>query len=253
MMLGMRPIGFFAISITIFVCANACGLWIRRRWSGGVGRESGSLKTLESAVLALLGLLLGFTFSMAVSRYDTRKALEIEEANDIGTLWLRTSLLSDNGRVAEQALITYYVHARLDFFASGRSQERFVKSAEDTARLQQQMWDVAMQESNLRRDPESALFVSVLNDSIDVTEKRRAALENRIPAPAWVMLLGMGAIGCSLVALSFQGKTTGLQIMLPLILASTLTLIYDIDSPRSGLIRVQQQSMERLAQSVGVR
>lgn len=250
MTFGMVPGAFFAVALVVLVLATVCGLWLRKRFAHAVDRESQSLKTLESTILALLGLLLGFTFSMAVARFDTRKSLEIDEANDIGTLWLRTSLLSENARDAERALIRQYVAARLEFAAAGRDAERMTKSTNDTAQLQGQMWSIASQEANQRRDATSGLFISVLNDCIDVTEKRTAALENTIPWAAWMMLLAIGAIGCGLVAVSLQANVLGLRILLPLVLACTLTMIYDIDSPRSGLIRVHQQSMERLQQQV---
>lgn len=246
----MIPVGFFAVALVALVFATVCGLWLRKRFAHAVEREGQSLKTLESTILALLGLLLGFTFSMAVARFDTRKSLEIEEANDIGTLWLRTSLLSEAARDAERVLIRQYVAARVEFATAGRDADRMTKSANDTAQLQGQMWSIATQEANLRRDATSGLFVSVLNDCIDVTEKRTAALENTIPWPAWMMLLAIGAIGCALVAVGLQANVLSLRILLPLVLASTLAMIYDIDSPRSGFIRVQQQSMERLQQQV---
>jgi hypothetical protein len=246
----MVPGGFFAVALVTLVLATFCGLWLRKRFAHIVERESQSLKTLESTILALLGLLLGFTFSMAVARFDTRKTLQIDEANDIGTLWLRTSLLSENARDAERMLIRRYVAARIEFAASGHDAGRMAKSAADTAQLQRQMWSLATQEANQRRDPVAGLFVSVLNDCIDVTEKRTAALENTIPWAAWLLLLAIGAVGCTLVAVGLHANVFGIRILLPFVLACTLAMIYDIDSPRSGFIRVHQQSMERLQQQV---
>jgi hypothetical protein len=138
----------------------------------------------------------------------------------------------------------------MEFAAAGRDAQRMTTSANDSAALQSQMWRIATDEANQRRDAISALFVSVLNDCIDVTEKRTAALENTIPWAAWMMLLVIGAIGCVLVAVGLQANVLSLRVLLPLVLACTLTMIYDIDSPRSGFIRVHQQSMERLQQQV---
>lgn len=238
------------MAIVVLGFSTVCGLWLRKRFSHAVAREGQSLKTLESTILALLGLLMGFTFSMAVARFDTRKTLEIEEANDIGTLWLRTSILSDKGRDDERLLIRQYVGARLEFAAAGRDTARMTKSANDTAAIQSSMWHIAMQEVNQRRDAATGLFIAVLNDCIDVTEKRTAVLENRIPWAAWMLLLAIGSIGCALVAVGLQANVFSLRMLLPLVLACTLALIYDIDSPRSGFIRVRQQSMERLQQQV---
>lgn len=250
MTFGMIHGGFVAMAFVVLGFSTVCGLWLRKRFATAVDREGQSLKTLESTILALLGLLMGFTFSMAVARFDTRKTLEIEEANDIGTLWLRTSLLSDTARNAERMLIRQYVGVRLEFAAAGRDTARMTKSANETAELQGKLWTIAAQEANLRRDATSGLFINVLNDCIDVTEKRTAALENRIPWAAWMLLLAIGSIGCALVAVGLQANVFSLRMLLPLVLACTLALIYDIDSPRSGFIRVRQQSMERLQQQV---
>ncbi|SEB87002.1 hypothetical protein [Terriglobus roseus] len=247
----ITPGPFFALVLCLLIAATFAGLWLRVRYQASVEREGTSLKTLEGAVLALLGLLLGFTFSMAVSRYDLRKQLEIAEANDLGTLWLRTSLLSDGGRVAEQGLLRRYVPIRISFLTDGTDERLLKQDQQQTGALQTEMWRVASAEANVRRDPETALFLSVLNDSIDDTEKRTAALENRIPSTAWAMLLFLGAVASLIVGTGLQAKSIVLRILLPVVLTAALALVYDLDSPRSGLIRVHQQSMERLQHSMG--
>ncbi|AFL86501.1 hypothetical protein Terro_0150 [Terriglobus roseus DSM 18391] len=241
---------FFVFVLCLLVGATFAGLWIRRRHGDAIERESGSLKTLEGAVLALLGLLLGFTFSMAVSRYDHRKELEIAEANNLGTLWLRTSLLSESGREAERDLMRRYVPVRINFLAAGTSELLLSRDQQQTSALQAEMWRIASAEATMRRDPETALFFSALNDSIDVTEKRTAALEDRIPTTAWAMLLFLGSVASLIVGTSLQSRSIVLRVVLPVVLAAALALVYDLDSPRSGLIRVQQQSMERLLQGI---
>ena len=107
-----------------------------------------------------------------------------------------------------------------------------------------------MLEANTRRDPETALFVSALNDSIDVTEERAAALENHIPGTAWGMLLLIGMVSCLIFGTGLRSRSIVLRALLPLIMAAALALIYDLDSPRSGMIVLQQQSMERLQQQI---
>lgn len=247
----ITPGPFFALVLCLLLVATFAGLWLRGRHHDAVEREGGSLKTLEGAVLALLGLLLGFTFSMAVSRYDQRKQLEIAEANDLGTLWLRTALLSESGRVAEQALMRQYVPVRMNFLAAGTSEQLLQQDQQQTSALQAEMWRIVSAEANTRRDPETALFVSALNDSIDATERRTAALEDRIPTTAWAMLLFLGAVASLIVGTGLQAKSIALRILLPIVLAAALALVYDLDSPRSGLIRVQQQSMERVLRGMG--
>jgi hypothetical protein len=246
----LHPGFFFVFVLLLLVCATFAGLLLRARYRESVERESGSLKTLEGAVLALLGLLLGFTFSMAVSRYDQRKQLEITEANNLGTLWLRTSLLSDGGRAAERDLLRRYLPVRIAFLTAGTDEQALLQDQQQTGALQAEMWRVANAEANARRDPATALFVAALNDSIDVTETRTAALENRIPTTAWAMLLFLGAVASLIVGTGLQSRSIILRVLLPVVLAAALALVYDLDSPRSGLIRVHQQSMVRLQDSL---
>jgi CDP-diglyceride synthetase len=246
----MHPGSFLLLALLLLVSATFVGRLIRLLFREPVERERDSLKTLEGAILALLGLLLGFTFSMAVSRYDQRKQLEIAEANNLGTLWLRTSVLSDSARDAERSLMRRYLPVRMEFLEGGRSSERIARSLQQTGQLQTEMWRIASAEANTRRDPESALFLTALNDSIDVTESRTAALENHIPASAWGMLLLIGAVACVVFSAGLSARSMVLRGVLPLIMAASLALIYDLDSPRSGLIVVHQQSMERLQQQI---
>jgi hypothetical protein len=249
-MFRMHPGSFFVLVLLLLTVTTFVGLVIRARFREGVERESESIKTMEGATLALLGLLLGFTFSMAVSRYDQRTQLEIAEANNLGTLWLRTSLLSESGRAAERDLIRRYLPIRMSFLSLGRDEQQLHQEQQQTGALQTEMWRIANAEANARRDPETALFVAALNDSIDVTEERAAALENRIPVTAWAMLLFLGAVASLMVGTGLRSSSIVLRILLPVVLAAALALVYDLDSPRSGLIRVHQQSMERLQQQI---
>jgi CDP-diglyceride synthetase len=246
----MHPVLFLLLVLLLLALATFVGRVIRVHFRESVEREHDSLKTLEGAILALLGLLLGFTFSMAVSRYDQRKQLEIAEANNLGTLWLRTSVLSDSARDTERSLMRRYLPVRVEFLGGGTSQERIAKSLQQTGQMQTEMWHIASVEANTRRDPESALFLSALNDSIDVTESRTAALENRIPVSAWGMLLLIGMVACVVFSAGLSARSMVLRVLLPMIIAASLALIYDLDSPRSGLIVVRQQSMERLQQQI---
>ena len=112
------------------------------------------------------------------------------------------------------------------------------------------MWKIAAGDASVRRDPVSALFVSSLNDMIDVTEKRTAALENRIPSMAWAILLFMAFVSSALVAVSMMSRSKRLLAVLPVVVGVVLALILDLDSSRSGFIRVHQNSMVRVATQI---
>ena len=194
-----HPLLFCPVVVLFLFAGSLSGSWIRARRPAAVEQNSGSFKTLEGAVLGLLALLLGFSFAMAVNRYDLRKQLEVEEANAIGTTWLRTDTLAEPARGAERQLLKQYVPARLEFVAAGNDADAVQHSLAQSSELQARIWAIAAGDTATHRDPVTALFVSSLNDMIDVTEKRTAALENRIPAMTWAMLLFMGFVSSCLL------------------------------------------------------
>jgi hypothetical protein len=245
-----HPLLFCPVAILFLFAGSLSGSWIRARGPEAIERNSGSFKTLEGAVLGLLALLLGFSFAMAVNRYDLRKQLEIEEANAIGTTWLRTDTLAEPARSAERQQLKQYVPVRLGFAAAGNDADAVQRSLTQSSELQAQMWAIAAQDAAAHRDPVSTLFVSSVNGMIDVTEKRMAALENRIPAMTWAMLLFMGFVSSALVGISITSRSKLLLAILPVVVGVVLTLILDLDSPRSGFIRVHQNSMTRAAELV---
>lgn len=249
-MLSYHPGMFFLLVILLLWAGTLLGGLLRRKRQHAMAEESSTFKTLESAVLALLGLLLGFTFSMAVSRYDQRKLLEVTEANNIGTVWLRTALLPQPTRTATQALLREYVPARLEFLNAGTSKPRMNASLARTAALQTQIWQLTAEFASSKRDPVSALYLASLNDMIDVTESRTAAFENRIPAAAWGMLIFISFVSSILVGIGIGSRSQWLRFVLPVVVASALSLTLDLDSPRSGFIRVHQHSLDRVAAQV---
>ncbi len=245
-----HPLLFCPVVVLFLFAGSLSGSRIRARRPAAVEQNSGSFKTLEGAVLGLLALLLGFSFAMAVNRYDLRKQLEVEEANAIGTTWLRTDTLAEPARGAERQLLKQYVPVRLAFVAAGNDADAVQHSLAQSSELQARIWAIAAGDTAAHRDPVTALFVSSLNDMIDVTEKRTAALENRIPAMTWAMLLFMGFVSSALVGISVTSRSKLLLTILPLVVGVVLALILDLDSPRSGFIRVHQNSMTRVAEQV---
>ena len=241
---------FFVTVVVLLWLGTLVGGQLRKHRQNTLSEESGTFKTLESAVLALLGLLLGFTFSMGVARYDLRKNLEIAESNDIANAWLLTATLPEPARSAEQTLMRQYVPFRLEFVFAGTSEPRINESLRSSATLQAQMWHVAANVANSRPDPISAQYLSSVAALVDITESRTAAFENRIPMLAWGMLLFISFIASGLVGVGIGTRSQLLRLVLPIVVASALSLTLDMDSPRSGLIRVHQRSLERVAATV---
>jgi hypothetical protein len=247
--MGIRPSVLFIGTLLLLWLGMVLGSWLRAKHPQ-LAEEESTLTTLQGSVLALLGLLLGFTFSMAVSRYELRRQLAVSEANAIGTTWLRTATLPEPTRTQEQQLLRQYVPVRLQFLGSGHSIKEYQDSLTKTSALQARIWAVASSYASSNPNVIMSLFLSTLNESIDLSEERTAAFENRIPLTAWVLLLFMSFIASVLVGTTTDARSKSLQLVLPFVLAAALSLVLDLDSPRYGFIRMQQPSMERLAQLI---
>lgn len=206
---------------------------------------------ISGALLGLLALLLGFTFAMAQNRYALRQGLVVEEANDIGTTYLRSRSLPEPNKTEIANLLRSYVDARLGFFQAGVDREDAQKRA---GQLQNQLWSNAI--SAVQKDDRMAttgLFIQSLNNVIDTQEKRLTAMENHVPESvlfllfivALVAALGVG-YGCGLSAHRNLVSTTMMSIIIMLV----IIVIIDLDRPSRGLIRVSQNSMIRLQESL---
>ena len=245
-----HPALFFPLVCALLFAAGWLGVWLRKNRFKTVDAERDAFKSVETSVLGLLALLLGFTFAMAVNRYDLRQELEVNEANAIGTTWLRTATMDDSSRDTARKLLREYGNTRLAFFTAGADHSAVDANVAHTGDLQDQLWNLIAQNAKDHRDPVSGLMMTTLNDTIDLSEKRTAAFENRIPMAAWILLIFIASAGSALVGLGSVTRERGLLLILPLIVGSALTLTLDLDSPRTGLVHVPQHSMERVVAQI---
>jgi hypothetical protein len=224
-------------------------IWLQRRSAPSHESKSGP-DHLLSAALGLLALLLGFTFSMALNRFDTRRDLVVEEANALGTTWLRIQLLNEPDRSDMSASLRSYVDARLRW--SEAAADRATEG--QTQALQDELW-TAMGKA-LRGDSPALLTRGVmdsLNESLDLAVARKAERSAHIPDTVLVVLLlyavlSMIMMGSVLAAgqHSHRGETALLLILLTL----AHMVILDLDRPRAGAIQVSQKPMEELHRSM---
>ena len=206
---------------------------------------------LLSATLTLLGLLIGFTFSMAVGRYDQRKNYEEEEANAIGTAFVRADLLPNQDATRLRALLRSYTDQRILFFNT-RDKKELQQINAETARSQSELWSTVRAPAASQPTPVVALVISSINDVLNSQGYTQAAWWNRIPIEAWAMMVGI-AICANLLAGYGARKAEAqgvLGLVLPLMVSIAFCLIADIDSPRGGIIRVRPQNLESLVQSL---
>jgi hypothetical protein len=200
-----------------------------------------------AASLTLLGLIIGFTFSMAISRYDQRKNYEEAEANAIGTEYLRADLLPAADRAKVRALLKDYAGQRVLFYAT-RDERQLGEVNASTARLQAELWSAVLAPAAARPTPVVALAVSGMNDVLNSQGYTQAAWWNRIPHAAWILMAAI-AVCCNLLV-GYRVRDAKALPILPFIVSISFFLIADIDSPRAGLIAVYPQNLASLVESL---
>jgi hypothetical protein len=220
-----------------------CGL----RWDGGADEPRRSqIAAVQAAVLGLLGLLLGFTFSMAVDRYDTRREFVVQEANAIRTAWLRGSLLSSEHRRAVRHLLQNYVDVRILSREAQRDPQLLAEAVSESRGLQARLWQHADAAAREAPNDMTALFIETLSQVTEADIGRIAASRNRIPSGVWVTVLVVATVGCwtSAYASGAYGARSPLtKVLLPLLVSVVILLIFDLTNERRGIIRVGQQPL----------
>jgi hypothetical protein len=248
------PLLVSALSFLLMWLAARLGAYfqIRRRHLEEPERQD--LDVVMAATLTLLGLIIGFSFSMAVSRYDQRKNYEEAEANAIGTEYVRADLLppADGERV--RALLGKYLDQRVLFYKThDLLQLQQVDAA--TAQLQYDLWSAVRAPAEAKPTPVVALAVAGMNDVLNSQGYTQAAWWNRIPVAAWMMMAAI-AICCNLLIgySAHQTRPRAVRFfVLPMVVSISFFLIADIDSPRGGVIRVKPQNLLSLSQSLSAR
>ena len=240
------------ISVITLVCLWAIArlgarVRMRKKDEDESGREEYAI--VLSATLTLLGLLIGSSFSMAIGRYDQRKNYEEEEANAIGTEYVRTDLLPDSARSSVQAELVQYLDLRIrKYRAHAGNDTRELDSK--TAQLQGQMWSEVKNAATERPTPIVAIALTGMNDVLNRQGYTQAARWNRIPLPAWGLMAAIALFSNFLIGFGAKKVTNARFLIVPLAIAVSFLLIADIDCPQGGLIRVAPQNLIALADSL---
>lgn len=247
------------IAITLLVMMAGClyaGYRLGQRSSiKQCERCKEQIVTVQSSLLGLLALMLGFAFSIALDRFNTRSEAVIQEANAIGTAYLRVTLLPENSQAKTQEQFQRYLHLRLEESAlSLTDQERRNRLLTTSGSLQQDLWNQAIMQA--KQDPNpvtSGLYLQALNDMFDAYSNRLAELERHIPELVLLMLYAAflvcaGIIGYS-SGLSDNRPSKAVYLMM-VVVALLMYLVIDLDRPRRGLIEVSQYPMQSLANSM---
>jgi hypothetical protein len=247
-----RPLVVFVIAFVVMWLAAWLGAAIHGKKSTFIQESREDFGVVLAAALTLLGLIIGFSFSMAVSRYDLRKTYEEAEANAIGTEYARADLLDPEAAAKIRADLAKYTDLRIAFYNERRDLSALMKIKEQTMRLQGEMWTTAQTAASAKPTPISALAVAGMNDVLNSQGYTQAAWWNRIPIAAWGLMAAI-AICCNIL-IGFGARNAAaehaLLLVLPLLVAISFFLIADIDSPRGGMIKVHPQNLQDLSQSI---
>ena len=241
----------FVILVGSFVAqvlAGYVGDYIRKSRGLAPG-EAREFDTVKTGALTLLALLIGFSFSMAISRYDERKNYEELEANAIGTEFARAALLPEKEAAQTRDLLRKYLDVRIAFYLANGDDKAL---QEETGRLQNELWSAILPSARAEPTQVIALVVSGMNDVLNSQGFTQAAWLNRIPHTAWI-LMALIAIFCNLL-IGYGEPHRGVQplLVLPLIVSVSLFLIADLDSPRTGMIRIQPVNLILASQAMKI-
>jgi hypothetical protein len=211
---------------------------------------TGSIGPMVGGLLGMLGFLLAFVFAMAASQFELRKQNVLDEANTIGTAYLRTDLIDKQHGTELKRLLQEYVDIRLKG-ASGHDLNAMIARS---IGIHDQLWDQAASAAVSSPNTNTALMIQSINDVIDMHEKRvSGGMYNRVPGSVWIALFAITAFTMATMGLQlgFTGRRR-LVAVIPLTLAFAVlvALVEDLDRPQSGLITVGQQAMIDLKNSM---
>lgn len=243
------PLPFFLVILLVLWLSAQVGIALSRRCPLTVDQRE-DFGLVQTATLTLLGLIIGFSFSMATGRYDLRKNYEEAEANAIGTEYVRADLLPASDAAKIRAQLAKYLELRIQFYRT-RNRRELQQIDDATAQLQTVMWSAVEAPALAQPTPVATLAVAGMNDVLNSQGYTQAAWWNRIPTAAWGLMIAI-AICCN-VLVGYGARTAkarGLLLILPLVTAISFLLIADIDSPRGGLIHVAPQNLVSLQQSL---
>ncbi len=219
------------------------------RRTRAIDEKEAPVAAMVAAILGLLAFMLAFTFSLAASRFDARRTAVLDEANAIGTTYLRTRLLPEPQRSDSARLLREYTDLRASLSNPSQLKELLAHSE----KLHAQLWDNAVAAAEKRPDSITiGLFLQSLNETIDLHSKRVfVGIRSRIPFTIWVALFGLTILG--LASVGYQAGLAGTRRspempILTVAFAAVLFLIVDLDRGHEGLLRVNQQAITDLQQ-----
>lgn len=245
------PFFVFVFSLAILWLSVQIAIWLRKRRGNLEEAAREDLGRVLTATLTLLGLIVGFSFSMAVTEYHQRISAEEAEASAISTGYVRAGLLPATDAARLRELLAEYLHQRILFYTTV-NRKRLEQVNTSSARLHAELWSTVESAATSNPTPVIAMAVSGVNDVLNTQASTHAAWSNRIPTAAWALLEVVAVFG----NLLFGYISRSNQIMakrfvaLPFIVAVSFFFIADMDYPRDGVIEVVPRNLVNLSVSM---
>jgi hypothetical protein len=231
------PIIIFLFSLAGLYLSVRTGIVLRRHVKE---LDEADFAIILTTTLTLLGIIIGFSFSMSVTRYDQRKNFEEEETNAIGTEYLRVELLPAAEADLAKQLLRKYTELRIAWYGT-RNLDRILQIDRETADTQASFWSAVKKGASGQPAAVVALTVGGANDVIN----RQGYTE-----AAWCMMLAIAIFGTVLLGMNAHKPGRLVTLTLPVLVSLAFFFIADLDSPRGGLIRVQPRNLINLSQSL---
>jgi len=239
------------ISLALFAAA-LIGYFVGRPESRRANDQN-VVGLVQTSMLGILGLLLGFTFAVASERYEARRVLAIDEANALGTTYMRAQFLPEPYRTVISTDLRRYIELRARAASLVHDLRTLNVMRSQTERLQQRIWREATAVGRVHDTDITSTFVESLNQSIDLYASRVATYYARVPATILWILLAIAIVAVGMVGYGFglamhRGWLT--MALVAITVAAVMVMIVDLDRPEAGPTRISQQTMMDLSNSL---
>ena len=238
--------------VAVLAGSVAIGVLAGRAMRDRPGTRHETAGVVQGALLGLVGLLLAFGLSMAVGRYESRRALVVQEANDIGTTYLRAQLLAEPESSRSATLLEDYTDAAIDVADAVPGTGPYREAVANVQRLQGDLWTLAT--DAVSADPVGTgprLYTETLNNMFDTHTSRVASLGNRVPTPVMILLVLGSAIAVGVLAfyLTLLGKGLATSLITAAVVLIILFVSFDLDRPQRGFIQIPDAALVQLRDS----
>ena len=250
--IGSLPIYvIYFLIVTLLSLSFETGYRISKRlYSKNNPIETKALGQISAGLLGMLAFVLAFTFSMAASQYANRKQMVLQEANAIGTAYLRADLIEEPYANELKHLLKEYVTIRLEAVKNENIDKALLKSVE----IHSLLWIQVKTVAKINPNTNTSLMVQSVNEVIDMHEKRvTAGFHDKIPRSIWITLFAISAMAMLTVGVELGlGESRRIIVILPMIFAfaALTTLIVELNRPQEGTIKIGQESMISLQKSM---